>query len=114
VQDFKAGDRVKVTMTRSFEGDVVMHAASPSGLAVHVPASGTIWLDEEGGGGFIHTFELVTPAEPPVGSVVVDREGDTWQHLGRGWYCIGDGERTPWEEVATCAPFTVLREGWGE
>jgi hypothetical protein len=114
VQDFKVGDRVKVTMTRSFEGDVVVHAESPSGLAVHVPRSGTIWLDEEGGGGFVHTYELIAPAEPPVGSVLVDSDGDVWQCRARFWYCIGRSTPASWSEVSQFGPFTVLREGWGE
>jgi hypothetical protein len=115
VQDFKVGDRVRVTMTRSFEGDVIGWPSSPSGLGVRVPDGGLYWLTEKSDrAGFDYMFELVTPAEPPVGSVLVSSGLCTWERGVRGWYAPGVEARHSWEEVSTYGPFTVLREGWGE
>jgi hypothetical protein len=115
VQNFKAGDRVKVTMTRSFEGDAIGWPNSPSGLGVRTSQGGVYRLDEaESIGGFTYTFELITPAEPPVGSVLVDSVGDVWIRRASGWAVTGDGDIVPWSEVSSFGPFKVLREGWGE
>jgi hypothetical protein len=115
VTDFKAGDRVKVTMTRSFEGDVIARIASPSGLAVRDPGDDVHWLtDSPDYHGSIYTFELIAPAEPPMGSVLVSSGLRTWERGVRGWYAPGVEARHSWEEVSTYGPFTVLREGWGE
>lgn len=42
-----------------------------------------------------------TPAEPPVGSVLEDQDGDYWVHLPDGWVCIDDRHsRGQWKNIA--------------
>jgi hypothetical protein len=115
VTDFKAGDRVKVTMARSFEGEVVDWPNAPSGLAVRAAGGSLYWMPQTTNSeGFDFTFELIAPAEPPVGSVIVSSGRCTWERAPGGWYAVGVTQRYDWEEVSTYGPFTVLREGWGE
>jgi hypothetical protein len=116
VTDFKAGDRVRLTRTAVHEGDVVDWPHSPTGLAVKMSHGGLYWIEEDGKQSydFVHTFELIAPAEPPVGSVLVDSDGDVWHRISRGWTVAGSDFLGTWAELQVTGPFTVLREGWGE
>lgn len=42
------------------------------------------------------------PGEPPVGSVVIDGDGDAWQCRYNGWSCVVhdvDFESVPWADL---------------
>jgi hypothetical protein len=63
----------------------------------------------------------VVSEEPPVGSVVRDREGDEWVHMSDGrWDCRADedfsqGNTIPWRHnVESYAPLTLVRWGAGQ
>lgn len=58
------------------------------------------------------------PPEPPIGSIVSDRNGDKWDRRNDGyWYWSaagGSGFGHPWVDIApstAVGPLTVLREG---
>jgi len=48
--------------------------------------------------------------EPPVGTVLQDRDGDRWTHTPRGWTITGK-YMSPWRDVKYHAPFTVIELG---
>lgn len=42
-----------------------------------------------------------TPAEPPVGTVLEDSDGDYWVHIPDGWVCIEERHsRGVWKNIA--------------
>jgi len=42
-----------------------------------------------------------TPAEPPVGTVLLDQDGDYWAHVPDGWVCIeARASRGQWKNIA--------------
>ncbi|ROS28901.1 hypothetical protein EDF22_0632 [Rathayibacter sp. PhB127] len=46
--------------------------------------------------------------ELPMGSVVVDVQGDPWQRLGHGWQIAGDSKTAPAEFLSKLAPLRVV------
>lgn len=59
------------------------------------------------------------PVEPPVGSQVLDVDGDVWTRDDRGWWSIGPGwegtaadpDRSSWGDVQRWRPLTLVRSG---
>lgn len=57
--------------------------------------------------------EVITPAEPPVGSIVHDRDGDLWHHGPDGWGIRRTNGDASWFEVVEYGPLTVIEVGNG-
>lgn len=59
--------------------------------------------------------DLLTPVEPPDGSIVVDADDDVWQSNHGHWFQTGCEESLSWRTLSKdWAPLTVLREGKGK
>ena len=55
----------------------------------------------------VEKVEPPTPPEPPVGSVVLDGDGDIWQRLGDSWSSC-DCDEAEWQTLQKYAPLTPL------
>lgn len=99
------GDRVRVTT--AFEGEVT--EASSGGISIRdgmgVPMT-FAWVPPFG----TRTVEILAPAEPPVGSVVLDKYGIAWQRLDDSWRSVGD-DRVMWADLQYLQPLTVIHRG---
>ncbi len=49
--------------------------------------------------------------EPPIGSVVLDRDGGMWQRLSLVWYLAGLDVRRGWNGLRAVGPVTLLYRG---
>lgn len=50
------------------------------------------------------------PAEPPIGAVVLDRDGAVWQRRADGqWHGVGGGAAVDWDYLLCYQPIRVLR-----
>jgi hypothetical protein len=52
------------------------------------------------------TVEVLSEPEPPVGTVVLDQEGDAWQLTKHGWRCI-------YSDESAFATLDDLDRDWG-
>ncbi len=52
------------------------------------------------------------PEEPPVGSVVLDQDGDAWQRKPRGWVLAGGvGVPLSWESLHPSLALRIIHRG---
>jgi len=49
--------------------------------------------------------------EPPIGSVVLDRDGGMWQRLSLGWCLAGLDDTCGWNGLRAVGPVTLLHRG---
>jgi hypothetical protein len=67
---------------------------------VPVPGSITFTVGQE-----------ITPAEPPVGSIVHDRDGYEWWRMERGWVMSDEDVGHSWSQVCGYSPLTLIKKG---
>ena len=56
------------------------------------------------------TIEVLTPEEPPINSVLLDRAGLAWQRLDDIWRSV-DHDRYTWAYLQRLKPFNVIHRG---
>jgi hypothetical protein len=79
------------------------------GVATEVDADGfAVGEDDVNCGSYISnsaehvvSVEKLEEPEPPVGSVVLDVDGDAWQRLHTGWGMVRADETASWNYVST-------------
>jgi hypothetical protein len=86
-RQLRAGDRVTATGT-------VMSIGGPDRALIQFEGgiSETALINTE-------DLALITPAEPPRGSVVV-KDGVAWMRLSHGWVTYGLPNAFPWSDIA--------------
>lgn len=97
------GDRVRIVHVT--EGVVTL--AGEGGLSLRT-ADGYLVHCLSGGPG-VRTIEILTPAEPPIGSVALDRHGLAWQR--RGAWNSTDDDLCSWADLQGLGPLTVIHRG---
>ena len=91
------GDWVRVEYEGKWEGERFVRGVDPDDLRD--------WI------AYVPPFATVTvprPAEPPVGSVVLNRYGAAFQRFSTCWVAVGMDDDLTWEDVCALGPLRVI------
>jgi hypothetical protein len=95
-RQLRAGDRVSATGTVQRIAPTLMDPEIVCGV---VAFDGDDYQTGEGTAISVEALTLLTPAEPPVGSVVV-KDGVAWVRLSDGWCTYGLAGTFHWSKLA--------------
>lgn len=124
VAKVKPGDEVTATFCIRFDGDAFTITGTIWGSTSGALAVGreTVRFKNGARGHFLTDLVITKPApdpEPPIGSVVLDQEGDAWQCYRFGakavWRSLGDDMALSWDSISDLfGPLRVIYTPEGE